>query len=145
MQQPVYRRLVRKRRWGHACACYACGAAVIPLPLRVNPDVRIVRAYVEGREVTNRRTGTTRQDAILFCPAHAHPDDVRDYAQFEPASTHDVAAHAARIAAIAAIADARCGALRRAIIELVFHRDCSRCGHAMRCAMMRIMENAAMS
>ena len=46
MQQFVYRRLVRKRRWGHACACYACGAAVIPLPLRVNPDVRIMRAYV---------------------------------------------------------------------------------------------------
>jgi len=107
MQQPIYRRLVRKRRWGHACACYACGAAVIPLPLRVNPDVRIMRAYVEGREVTNRRTGTTRQDAILFCPAHANPDDVRDYAQFEPAATHDVAAHAARIAAIE---DARRGA-----------------------------------
>jgi len=106
MQQPVYRRLVRKRRWGHACACYACGAAVIPCPYASTPTFALC-AYVEGREVTNRRTGTTRQDAILFCPAHAHPDDVRDYAQFEPASTHDVAAHAARIAAIA---DARRGA-----------------------------------
>ena len=139
MQQPVYRRLVRKRRWGHACACYACGAAVIPLPLRVNPDVRIVRAYVEGREVTNRRTGTTRQDAILFCPAHAHPDDVRDYAQFEPASTHDVTAHRG-----AHRGHRRC-APRCAMIELMSHRYCSRCRHAMRCAIMRIMENSAMS
>lgn len=49
MQQPVLRRLLRsKRRWGRACACYACGAPVFPLPLRVNPDVDILRAYVRA-------------------------------------------------------------------------------------------------
>jgi len=99
MQRPVLRRLLRsKRRGGRACACYVCGAPVFPLPLRVNPDVDIVRGYVRGLTVTDRRTGQPRCYAILFCAAHADPGDVRDYAPFEPAPIHDTAAHAARIA-----------------------------------------------
>ncbi len=98
MQQPVLRRLLRsKRRWGRACACYACGAPVFPLPLRVNPDVDILRAYVQGLTVTDRRTGQPRCYAILFCAAHADPEDVQYYAQFEPTPAHDAAAHVARI------------------------------------------------
>jgi len=98
MQQPVLRHLLRsKRRWGHVCACYACGAPVFPLPLRVNPDVDILRGYVRSLVTMDRSTGQPRCYAILLCPAHAEPEDVRDYAQFEPALTHNAAAHAASI------------------------------------------------
>jgi len=103
--RPVVRRLLHKRRWGHACACYVCGAPVFPLPLRMNPDVDILRGYVRGLTVTDIRTGQPRCYAILFCVAHADPEDVRDYAQFEPVPIHDTAAHAARIAVAEA---ARC-------------------------------------
>jgi len=98
MQRPVLRRLICKRRWGRACACYACGAPVFPLPLRVNPDLDILRGYVRGVAITDRRTGQPRCYAILFCAAHADPEDVQDYAPFEIASTHDAATHAAHIA-----------------------------------------------
>jgi hypothetical protein len=94
MQQFIYRRLVRKRRWGHACACYTCGAAVFPLPLRTNPTVHVSRGYTRGVAMRSKRTGKLESYAILFCPACADPEDVRDYAQFEPASSHDAAAHA---------------------------------------------------
>jgi len=97
MQQLVYRRLVRKRRWGHACACYACGAAVFPLPLRTNPTVHVPRAYARGVAIRSKRTGKLESYAILFCPACADPEDVLDYAQFEPVSIHDAAAHAVAV------------------------------------------------
>jgi hypothetical protein len=105
MQRPVLRRLLRKRCWGHACACYACGAPVFPLPLRVNPDVDILRGYVRSLVVADRRTGQPHYYAILFCATHANPEDVRDYAQFETGSIHDTATHAASIAVAEA---ARC-------------------------------------
>jgi hypothetical protein len=103
MQQPIYRRLVRKRRWGDAytrhCICYNCGAPVFPLPLRVNPDVRILRAYARGMTHINRHTGKLKHYAILFCPACADPEDVRDYVQFEIIPVHDAALHTAHLAA----------------------------------------------
>ncbi len=94
MQQPLRRRLVRKRPWGHACACYTCGAAVFPLPLRTNSTVQVLRAYARGVAMRSKRTGKLESYAILFCPTCADPEDVRDYAQFEPASSHDAATHA---------------------------------------------------
>jgi hypothetical protein len=97
MQQLVYRRLVRKRRWGHACACYVCGAAVFPLPLRTNPTVQVSRGYARGVDMRSKRTGKLESYAILFCPACADPEDVWDYVQFEPASSHDAAVHAAAV------------------------------------------------
>ncbi len=102
MQQPLPRRLVRRRHWGHAwdhaCACYNCGAAVFPLPLRVNPGLHVLRAYARNVTLVNKRTGEVCPRALLFCPVCADPQDVRDYTQFELPLTHEAAAHAARIA-----------------------------------------------
>jgi len=103
MQQPLPHRLVRRRHWGHAwnhaCTCYNCGAAVFPLPLRVNPGLRVLRAYVRNVILVNRQTGAACPRALLYCPACADPEDVQDYAQFELVLTHDAARHAQHIAA----------------------------------------------
>jgi len=102
MQQPLRRRLVHTRRWGHAwgraCACYTCGAAVFPLPLRVNPGLHVLRAYARNVALVDKRTGDVCPRALLFCPTCADPEDVQDYAHFESPPTHDAAAHATRIA-----------------------------------------------
>jgi len=84
---------------GHACVCCTCGADVFPLPLRVNPDVHIVRAIVRGVSIVDSRTGKRRNCAILFCPACANPEEVQDYEQLESVPTHNAAAHAACVAA----------------------------------------------
>ncbi len=84
---------------GHACVCCGCGADVFPLPLRVNPNVHIVRAIVRGVSIADSCTGKRRECAILLCPACAHPEEVRDYEQLEIVSSHDAATHAARVAA----------------------------------------------
>lgn len=101
MQQPISRRLVRKRRWGHAparyCACYGCGAAVFPLPLRANSAMQTPRAYARGVAIRGKQTGQVETYAILFCPACADPEDVQDYRQFELPPIHDTASHAAAV------------------------------------------------
>jgi len=84
---------------GHACVCCDCGADVFPLPLRVNPNLHVLRAIARSVTVVDRRTGETRSRALLFCPACADPEEVQDYEQFESASAHDAAAHAAHTAA----------------------------------------------
>jgi len=89
-----------ERRKGQPCACFACGVAVFPLPLRTNPAVQAPRAYAHSVTVRNKQTGELESYAILFCPVCADPEDVQDYAQFEPALTHDAAMHATRIAAV---------------------------------------------
>ncbi len=101
MQQPIYRRLVRKRRWGHAharyCACYGCGTAVFPLPLRANSAMQVPRAFVRGVAMRGKRTGKVEIYAILFCPSCADPEDIQDYVQFESTPIHDMVTHAAAI------------------------------------------------
>jgi hypothetical protein len=47
--------------------------------------------------VVDRRTGEVYPRALLFCSACADPEEVQDYAQFEPTPPHDAAAHAACI------------------------------------------------
>ncbi len=89
-----------ERRKGQPCACFACGVAVFPLPLRTNPALRVPRAYAYSVTIRNKQTGELENYAILFCPACADPEDVQDYAQFEPAPTHDAATHAARMTAV---------------------------------------------
>jgi len=83
---------------GHACVCCDCGADVFPLPLRVNPDVHIVRAIVRGVSIVDSHTGKWRNCAILFCPTCANPEEVRDYEQLESTPAYDAGAHAARVA-----------------------------------------------
>ena len=61
--------------------------------------MHVLRAYARNVMVVDRRTGEVYPRALLFCPACADPEEVQDYAQFEPTPTHDAAAHAARIAA----------------------------------------------
>ncbi len=84
---------------GHACVCCDCGADVFPLPLRVNPNLHVLRAIARSVTVVDRRTGEARSRALLFCPACADPEEVQDYEQFESAAPHDAAVHAAHTAA----------------------------------------------
>ncbi len=42
--------------------------------------------------VVDRRTGEVYPRALLFCPACTDPEEVQDYAQFEPIPTNDVSA-----------------------------------------------------
>ncbi len=84
---------------GNACVCCDCGADVFPLPLRVNPNLHVLRAIARSVTVVDRRTGETRSRALLFCPVCADPEEVQDYEQFEFAPAHDATAHAAHTAA----------------------------------------------
>ncbi len=82
MHQPVARLRVRKRRWGYACTCYACGADVYPEPLGVDidpddPRLSLPRGYAMIAVVRTACTHQLRLQARLFCPTCAGPDLVR--------------------------------------------------------------------
>ena len=82
MQQLTGSRCARKRRTGHFCTCYVCGAAVYPQPLEVDIDpedfaLRLPRGYAEMAVVEDERTRQLELQARLYCRMCASPAVIR--------------------------------------------------------------------